>query len=66
MTLEKAIEILNLAHAGVISIQSKDYQDAVKLGTEALTRIKNCREHDAAFVELPLPGETKEEELKRR
>ncbi len=60
MTLEKAIEILNLAHAGVISIQSKDYQDAVKLGIEAMKRVEDMRISPCTTADEILPGETPE------
>ncbi len=66
MTLKKAREILELGHAGVISVQSKDYQDATKLSIEGLIRISNLRINSGECVERLLPGETLEEETKRR
>lgn len=60
MTLEKAIEILNLGHAGVISIQSKDYQDALQLGLDALKFMKGLHDTGAMPNNARLPGETPE------
>jgi len=65
MQIDKAIEILHLTLETKVPDFDQDEIDAIKLGVEGLERIKNCREHDAAFVELPLPGETTEEEAKR-
>lgn len=60
MTLEKAIELLEgIAFVGNIRIELDDV-DALKLGIEALKRIKKGRCPERTYVCYLLPGETKD------
>jgi len=62
MKIPKAREIL----PGIRKALTGEEHDALKLGEEALKRIESCRTGNAANVELPLPGETMEEEWKHK
>ena len=59
MTLDKAIEILTLSAKGVNLVSHKDLMESVKLGIEALKRIKSHRHHTIQVDFRPLLGETK-------
>lgn len=56
MKIPKAKEIL----AGMLKALTGEEHAALKLALEGLNRIEDCRVKNAAFVELPLPGETEE------
>jgi len=60
MTLEEAIELLHNPPPTFGITQKIEYQDALKLGIEALKRIKEWRSHLGSAGCLPLPGETKD------
>lgn len=60
MTLEKAIEILeDCSHGALLGI-SKETKDALKLGIEALERLREHRLGCVDFTFRALPGETEE------
>lgn len=58
MTIDKAIEILGLRIKSPFVRANPDTKDAIKLGIEALKRIKECRLADHTIKEDLLPGET--------
>jgi len=60
MDLPKAIEILTINALEEGTFLPPDYIEALKLGIEALRRIKECRLADHMIAEDWLPGETKE------
>ena len=60
MTLEEAIKILNDMLQACTNLQYTDHPKALKLGIEALKRIKEQRGYAQNFNYLPLPGETEE------
>ena len=62
MKLEKAIETLSKDLTYTYPTQFNDLQDAVKLGIEALQRIKKTRGGLYAGTWKDLPGETTEED----
>jgi len=53
MKIPKAREILT----GMLKALTGEEHAALKLALEGLDRIEECRVKNAAFVELPLPGE---------
>ena len=61
MKLQKAIEILTTYMKGSDEAEPVDFDDAIKLGIEALKRINSARLQwtDSSPVHL-LPGETEE------
>lgn len=66
MKLEKAIKILTDIKDEDPELYMDDEQEAIKLGIEALKGIKKVRKTFRPYVEALLPGETPEEEPKRR
>lgn len=60
MTLEKAIEINNLSEKGAYVGSYGDLHGAMKLGIEALKRIRESRQHTDVGFHYLLPGETEE------
>ena len=58
MTLEKAIEILSLAANGHAFTTSPDFWDALRMGTEALTRQLNRDTLTYSGMIARLVGET--------
>ena len=58
MTIEKAIEILEIAEASDFAGITYDFEDAVLLGIEALKRVLDVRRFPEASNWRPLPGET--------
>lgn len=60
MTLQRAIEILTLKVNYRNHHDLLDYNDAAKLGIEALRRVETLRQHGHLHGGRPLPGETKE------
>jgi len=60
MTLEKAIEILGREIHDITLSPGLDVPDALKLGIEALKRIKYRRDQGKGYEPRPLPGETEE------
>ena len=62
MKIDKAIEILREWQEDHLTRMTPDFDDALKLGVEALKSIQLLRNRlDASYVNL-LPGETPEEE----
>ncbi|MBA7535574.1 hypothetical protein ES705_27832 [subsurface metagenome] len=59
MNLEKAIEILQQDWNSQETGEQSDYQDAVRLGIEALKTIKEMRYESVYDGTTQLPGETK-------
>lgn len=58
MNIEKAIEILSdSANRGVTTF-NQDFQDAQRLGIEALKAIQKTRTNEHYIPVTPLPGET--------
>lgn len=60
MTLDKAIEILEVFSRQTKGLSDPDYTDAVELGIEALKRILDSRKLAITYVLLPLAEETKD------
>jgi len=61
MEVSKAIEVLKQDLESQETGEQSDYQDAVKLGIEALKRELIHRKYPAFYGGLLLPGETEEE-----
>lgn len=59
MQIEKAIEILKELPDNVNNVLDLGQQDALKLGIEALSLIKDARNSNLRLIDLLLPGETK-------
>jgi hypothetical protein len=60
MTLDKAIEILNRVEPDSRPFGYEEEKEAIRLGIEALKKIKEQRNLDGWLGTLELPGETKE------
>lgn len=60
MKLQRAIEILTNYMKGSDEAKPVDFDDATKLGIEALKRIHQCRFPPYGRLEDTLPGETEE------
>lgn len=60
MTLNKAIELLEILLEDYGDEFSQDDQDSIRLGIEALQREQHRREYDIHLPIELLPGETKE------
>ncbi len=60
MKLEKAIEILQYHSERNADIAGSSWANALKLGIEAMRRVKGLRLYDVGPVQVLLPGETKE------
>lgn len=60
MTVNEAIPILFDYHKGYPSVGEDDFLDAIKLGLEALERIKKSRKDVRLELIWFLPGETAE------
>jgi len=60
ITIEKASEILTQQVRYYHQIHQVDIIDALKLGIEALKRIKDCRHDWNLTITEILPGETRE------
>lgn len=58
MTIDKAIEILSDPNPDIDGIMNNDYQDAIKLGIEALKFYKGCGDLTLFEITNLLPGET--------
>ena len=58
MTIDEAIKILTLLFQGQHPPKTLDEMAAVKLGIEALERVKDLRTKPSYRAEPPLPGET--------
>ena len=66
MKLEKAIEIKARTGEEFLNTDPDEIEEADRLSIEALKRVQDCRQVICDFAPEPLPGETKEEETKRR
>ena len=60
MKLDGAIEILSEAAYGHSFTTNRDFKDALKLGIEALKRVKKEREIQGGLYNYELLGETEE------
>ena len=60
MKLDKAIEILNHLELPLKTAEDHDNHLAVRLGIEALKRIRLGRDTPSGLSFIPLPGETAE------
>ena len=60
MTLSKAIEKLSDSANRGMTTFDQDYEDAQKLGIEALKRIQSGRNPERRYVCYLLPGETED------
>ncbi len=60
LTLNKAIEILNLDITYSYPARFDDLQDATALGREAMIRLQFLRKNSFPFTQPPLPGEDSE------
>lgn len=60
MKLSKAIEIGKDLLTELPQFSPDDRREAVKLGIEAMKRIKECQEHHCTLSYIELPGETEE------
>lgn len=62
MTIDEAIKYLSKEPANVRGLGMQVRIDALKLGTEALKAVKECRASHMFCPGLTMPGETPEEE----
>jgi len=62
MTIDEAIEILDSRKAPPLMHPESQYNDAVKLGIEALKHVQAIREIYGKHYPNPLPGETEKGE----
>jgi len=60
MTLDKAIEILNRVEPDSRPFDYEEEKEAIRLGIEAMRRIKDARTDEVEVEKGLLPGETKE------
>ena len=60
MTLDKAIEILNRVEPDSRPFDYEEEKEAIRLGIEAIRRIKDARTDEVEVEKGLLPGETKE------
>lgn len=60
MNLEKAKEIINLNIKDRSPRMPPDVLDALKLGSEAITRVQDIRTGKITMISIPLSGETEE------
>ena len=60
MTIDKAIKILQTTQYLCGATESQQFGDAIKLGIEALKRLKEVRERGYNLFGHLLPGETEE------
>lgn len=60
MTIDKAIQVLNYLISISSHMPNPDHRDAIKLGIEALKRIKQQRALEACERSYLLPGETRD------
>jgi hypothetical protein len=60
MTLEEAIKTLELENKHPWNKDNSELRQAVKLGIEALKRIKGRRDLESGWEKPLLPGETEE------
>lgn len=58
MTIDEAIRVLSDKDPDIDGIMNDDYSKAIKLGIEALKRIKDARGRTMWVVCENLPGET--------
>lgn len=60
MTIDEAIEILGILESRTQNYSTMFKKDALKLGIEALKRVREVRQSPTGYWEYKLPGETKE------
>lgn len=60
MRIEKAIEILTDFDNGEYYYDVVTLRKSVKLGIEALKKIRECQRHNCTLSNIELPGETEE------
>ena len=60
MTIDEAIEILELNVSDSLQTASSDYLNAARLGIEALKHQKSCPYFEYQAKDELLPGETKD------
>lgn len=60
MKIEKAIEILTDSLKGTWPTPNSDFNDAIKLGIEALKRVQYLRTPGGVITDVRLPGEVSE------
>jgi len=60
MTLDKAIEILNSVEPDSRPFDYEEEKEAIRLGIEAMRRIKDARTAEVELEKTLLPGETEE------
>ena len=60
MKIEKAIEVLQRSASDSIPRGETAFNDAVKLGIEALSRVKDMRISPCTTADETLPGETED------
>lgn len=60
MTIDKAIEILEICSKGEPYQPGGDAIKAVQLGNEALKIVLKCRKETCSGASFPIPGETPE------
>ncbi|MBA7671103.1 hypothetical protein ES703_79254 [subsurface metagenome] len=59
ITLDKALEILNLIPVPLVTATDHDTFDALNLGMQGLIRLRDCRQRGRSLTLLLLPGEIK-------
>lgn len=60
MTIDKAIEVLQVKYDTANHTEEPDFYDALRLGTYALWRIKAGRDKGYDYFGHRLPGETED------
>jgi len=60
MTLDEAIEILNRVEPDSRPFNYEEEKEAIRLGMEALKRVRDCRHDWNLVMTTRLPGETEE------
>lgn len=60
MKIDKAIAILKRKHPPLAGMDDQNGQDAIKLGIEALVRIRDYRDTKFSIPKMLLPSETKD------
>jgi len=60
VNIEKAIEILEIEEASDFQGITYDFEEAARLGIEALKRCQYIAEHTDRWAGVLLPGETEE------
>lgn len=66
MTIDEAIETIEVSMAGLMPYLHRDYEKAIKLGVEALKRFRNLRDSGKDVGMPMLKGESTKKEREVR